>query len=121
MEQPNYQKITSMHFYGWKNGLKTGQYYLRTKAATDAIKFTVNVESLLAAVDKNDSASVLKYLNASNPDKKRVKSKKMVLRKKDGTEEVKPDPAVVEQEDATMQACPRRKPGYDGPCESCSG
>lgn len=28
MEQPNYQKITSMHFYGWKNGLKTGQYYL---------------------------------------------------------------------------------------------
>jgi len=38
----------------------------------------------------------LKYLNASNPDKKRVKSKKMVLRKKDGTEEVKPDPAVVE-------------------------
>jgi len=51
MEQPNYQKITSMHFYGWKNGLKTGQYYLRTKAASDAIKFTVNVESLLRAVD----------------------------------------------------------------------
>jgi len=51
MEQPNYQKITSMHFYGWKMGLKTGQYYLRTKAAADAIKFTVNVESLLKAVD----------------------------------------------------------------------
>ena len=30
-----------MHFYGWKKGLKTGMYYLRTKAATDAIKFTV--------------------------------------------------------------------------------
>jgi ribonucleoside-diphosphate reductase alpha chain len=31
-----------MHFYGWKKGLKTGMYYLRTKAATDAIKFTVD-------------------------------------------------------------------------------
>jgi len=42
MAEPNYQKITSMHFYGWKAGLKTGMYYLRTKAATDAIKFTVD-------------------------------------------------------------------------------
>jgi ribonucleoside-diphosphate reductase alpha chain len=31
-----------MHFYGWKKGLKTGMYYLRTKAARDAIKFTVD-------------------------------------------------------------------------------
>ena len=31
-----------MHFYGWEKGLKTGMYYLRTKAATDAIKFTVD-------------------------------------------------------------------------------
>merc|ERR1719313_2815968 len=36
-------KLSSMHFYGWKLGLKTGQYYLRTKAAADAIKFTVDV------------------------------------------------------------------------------
>ncbi len=34
-------KLTSMHFYGWKKGLKTGMYYLRTKAAADAIKFTI--------------------------------------------------------------------------------
>jgi ribonucleoside-diphosphate reductase alpha chain len=31
-----------MHFYGWERGLKTGMYYLRTKAATDAIKFTID-------------------------------------------------------------------------------
>ncbi|CAD7927523.1 unnamed protein product [Amoebophrya sp. A120] len=37
------QKLSSMHFYGWKLGLKTGQYYLRTKAAVEAIKFTVDV------------------------------------------------------------------------------
>lgn len=38
---PNFAKLTSMHFYAWKKGLKTGMYYLRTKAAADAIKFTV--------------------------------------------------------------------------------
>ncbi|MBN4062075.1 MAG: ribonucleoside-diphosphate reductase subunit alpha [Flavobacteriales bacterium] len=42
MEKANFGKLTSMHFYGWKKGLKTGMYYLRTKAATDAIKFTVD-------------------------------------------------------------------------------
>lgn len=42
MENANYSKLTSMHFYAWKSGLKTGMYYLRTKAAADAIKFTVD-------------------------------------------------------------------------------
>ena len=42
MENVNTAKLTSMHFYSWKKGLKTGMYYLRTKAATDAIKFTVD-------------------------------------------------------------------------------
>lgn len=42
MENPNFGKLTSMHFYAWERGLKTGMYYLRTKAATDAIKFTVD-------------------------------------------------------------------------------
>jgi ribonucleoside-diphosphate reductase alpha chain len=42
MENVNAAKLTSMHFYSWKKGLKTGMYYLRTKAATDAIKFTVD-------------------------------------------------------------------------------
>ena len=42
MAEPNYGKLTSMHFYGWKLGLKTGMYYLRTKAAAAAIQFTVD-------------------------------------------------------------------------------
>jgi ribonucleoside-diphosphate reductase alpha chain len=42
LENANFAKLTSMHFYGWKKGLKTGMYYLRTKAATDAIKFTLD-------------------------------------------------------------------------------
>jgi ribonucleoside-diphosphate reductase alpha chain len=41
MESANMAKLTSMHFYAWKKGLKTGMYYLRSKAAADAIKFTV--------------------------------------------------------------------------------
>jgi ribonucleoside-diphosphate reductase alpha chain len=46
ISDPNFGKLTSMHFYAWKKGLKTGMYYLRTKAATDAIKFTVDKSSL---------------------------------------------------------------------------
>jgi len=42
MENPNAGKLTSMHFYAWKKGLKTGMYYLRSKAASSAIKFTVS-------------------------------------------------------------------------------
>lgn len=42
VENASFAKLTSMHFYAWKRGLKTGIYYLRTKAAVDAIKFTVN-------------------------------------------------------------------------------
>ena len=41
IQDANFAKLTSMHFYAWKKGLKTGMYYLRTKSAADAIKFTV--------------------------------------------------------------------------------
>ena len=44
MIDANPAKVTSMHFYGWKKGLKTGMYYLRTKAAADAIQFTVEAK-----------------------------------------------------------------------------
>ncbi|WP_114492434.1 ribonucleoside-diphosphate reductase subunit alpha [Candidatus Ulvibacter alkanivorans] len=45
MENANFAKLTSMHFYAWKSGLKTGMYYLRTKSAVDAIKFTLKKEA----------------------------------------------------------------------------
>ena len=44
IESPNYGKLTSMHFYAWEKGLKTGMYYLRTKAAVDPIKFTIDAK-----------------------------------------------------------------------------
>ena len=40
-------KVSSMHFYGWKKGLKTGMYYLRTKAAADSIQNTVEKNSYI--------------------------------------------------------------------------
>jgi ribonucleoside-diphosphate reductase alpha chain len=49
MGQPNAAKMTSMHFYGWKKGLKTGQYYLRGRAAVQAVKFTVDPTGAVGA------------------------------------------------------------------------
>ena len=46
-------KLTSMHFYCWRKGLKTGMYYLRTKAARDAIKFTVDAKAAESATAGN--------------------------------------------------------------------
>ena len=59
VQDPNYGKLSSMHFHGWKKGLKTGMYYLRSKAAADAIKFTVDQTSLSkkAAADADAAAS----------------------------------------------------------------
>ena len=42
MNDPDYSKLTSMHFYAWKSGLKTGMYYLRTKSAVNAIQFSLS-------------------------------------------------------------------------------
>jgi len=49
IQDANFAKLTSMHFYAWKKGLKTGMYYLRTKSAADAIKFTVEQSYLKQA------------------------------------------------------------------------
>jgi ribonucleotide reductase alpha subunit len=49
MENPSMAKLSSMHMYGWKKGLKTGMYYLRTRAKAQAIKFTIDPATLSAA------------------------------------------------------------------------
>jgi ribonucleoside-diphosphate reductase alpha chain len=69
MENANFGKLTSMHFYGWEKGLKTGMYYLRTKAATDAIKFTIDTKMAkqpTAASIEEQQAAVACSLD--NPD-----------------------------------------------------
>ena len=64
IEDANFAKLTSMHFYTWKNGLKTGMYYLRTKSAVDAIKFTVAQDVL----DKAESNGPVCRINRKNKD-----------------------------------------------------
>lgn len=55
IQDANFAKLTSMHFYAWKKGLKTGMYYLRTKSAADAVKFTIDQSYLKQA---QESAAV---------------------------------------------------------------
>lgn len=70
MENANFGKLTSMHFYGWEKGLKTGMYYLRTKAATDAIKFTVdkNVVTQTEDVKTTEEQQAAIACSLENPD-----------------------------------------------------
>lgn len=63
--QPNYGKLTSIHFHAWKMGLKTGMYYLRTKPAANAIQFTVDKDRLSKTV-QNGSAKM--NGNSSTPN-----------------------------------------------------
>jgi ribonucleoside-diphosphate reductase alpha subunit len=58
LTNPNFGKLTSMHFYAWKKGLKTGMYYLRTNAAADAIKFTVDKAVVQQSAVQEVEASV---------------------------------------------------------------
>lgn len=62
--EPNYGKLTSIHFYGWKMGLKTGMYYLRTKPAANAIQFTVDKQRLNQTVQNSSKVNG----NSSTPN-----------------------------------------------------
>ena len=70
MESPTFGKLTSMHFYGWKAGLKTGMYYLRSQAATQAIQFTVDKGKLsqpkVTASQEHNEAAIA--CSIDNPD-----------------------------------------------------
>ncbi|GHN00470.1 ribonucleoside-diphosphate reductase [Cytophagales bacterium WSM2-2] len=55
LTNPNFGKLTSMHFYAWKKGLKTGMYYLRSTAAADAIKFTLDKSAMQQPAMENAS------------------------------------------------------------------
>jgi ribonucleoside-diphosphate reductase alpha chain len=77
MQDANYSKLTSMHFYAWQSGLKTGMYYLRTKSAVDAIKFTLNNDkkeetpTLVAATEEisvEDYKAMLLKAQAADPE-----------------------------------------------------
>ncbi|CDJ56176.1 ribonucleoside-diphosphate reductase, large subunit, putative [Eimeria maxima] len=71
MINPSYAKLSTMHFYSWQGGLKTGMYYFRTQAAADAIKFTVDqavaakAAAATAAAATNAAANAAATANAA--------------------------------------------------------
>lgn len=86
VENPNFSKLSSMHFYGWQKGLKTGMYYLRSKAAVDPIKFTLG--------DKYQQKSV------ASTDKRNAEDLSLTDDSEQGSVAIKVAPAETE-----VQAC----------------
>jgi len=71
--EPNSKKLTSMHFYAWQKGLKTGMYYLRTRPKADAIKFTLDQEQLVADRMKSAKISDDSPTNKENSSSQQIK------------------------------------------------
>ena len=67
MEDPNFGKLSSMHFYAWKAGLKTGMYYLRTRAAVNAVQFTVKNDAPVAKKSQEEEMAVM-VCSIDNPE-----------------------------------------------------
>jgi len=78
MEGATFAKLTSMHFYAWKSGLKTGMYYLRTKSAVDAIKFTLGKEQKKQELPKAQSTDKIAEANAERLKQHETKNKNVV-------------------------------------------
>ena len=86
--EPNTSKLTSMHFYAWKKGLKTGMYYLRTRPKADAIQFTVNQEMLAETTQNPAESSPRKSpTSVAGGPKATLDSKMSSLQMKDEEEE----------------------------------
>jgi len=66
VDNPSASKLTSMHFYGWKKGLKTGMYYLRSQAATQAVQFTIEKQG------SEEMAPVIPHIPAAEENKNNV-------------------------------------------------
>jgi len=104
IENPTYAKLTSMHFHAWKQGLKTGCYYLRTKAPVMAQKFTVDprmVQGAVTQVEDDDSES--ESDEELTPEQKKAKTRAALLAKlaKD-YEEASKKPDDANEEGCTM-------------------
>ncbi|XP_071786817.1 ribonucleoside-diphosphate reductase large subunit-like [Asterias amurensis] len=95
---PNFSKLTSMHFYAWKQGLKTGMYYLRTRPAANPIQFTL------------DKAKAIASKKASISDKEVTKDDEVVIKVDD-------EEAIRKLNEAAM-LCSIENPGE---CVMCSG
>jgi ribonucleotide reductase alpha subunit len=107
MKEATHGNMTSMHFYGWKQGLKTGMYYLRTRPAADAIKFTVDTGVLNTVTKPIKDKENLKVGVSGKTNGVVEKVEKSLIEKVVG----------MSMEDQVL-ACSIENPGA---CDMCSG
>jgi ribonucleoside-diphosphate reductase alpha chain len=112
IQDPNFGKLTSMHFHAWKLGLKTGMYYLRTKAAADAVKFTVVEKQAEPAIEAAVSSVQEKEMNYLTHAPAQVT-----------TEEGNPQQPAMGWNSSDEQKWAAMSCSLDNPdaCEACSG
>lgn len=75
MNESNFDKLTSAHFYSWEGGLKTGMYYLRTVPSVDPIQFGINVKEVQKIKNNKKSNNILKF---SSNKKNKIKKRKAI-------------------------------------------
>lgn len=92
-----------MHFYGWQKGLKTGMYYLRTRPATNAIKFTVDVEALLKQSFEGIEVNIFNRNESHQPNQENADKELSDV----NIQKAKSD--VLAEGKPAMAACPLRK------------
>ena len=90
MEGATMAKLTSMHFYAWKSGLKTGMYYLRTKSAVDAIKFTLDTKKKEQPVAEVADVVEVSQMDASIVEQQKEKAAKTAVKFAKETTEAEP-------------------------------
>ena len=115
LEGATMAKLTSMHFYAWKSGLKTGMYYLRTKSAVDAIKFTLKTtkqeDSIAEAVEVNTAA-----IEKEDAKKKKLAAQNAAKFAKQNIPEVEVEPMSAEEMKALIA---QAKEGEGDDCLMC--
>jgi len=123
MQNPNLAKITALHFYAWRKGLKTGMYYLRTKAAADAIKFTLDPAQQRAAAAAAPTPAPALVPHTNEPPTERRLPPKTPTKKADREEEEAADIAAwrAERERQKKQAEIMCALDNKDACMSCSG
>ena len=105
LENPNYAKLTSMHFYGWKAGLKTGCYYLRTKAPVMAQKFTIDPLLLVNRVTTDQDDDLEESLEDSDSEDEQVESAEDEKDRKKKERAALMDKLAKEYEAANSEGC----------------
>ena len=91
MQDPTFGRMTSMHFYAWQKGAKTGLYYLRTKPKADAIQFTV------------DQAALAERVKKANEQKQKLMSKDKEIRAE--AEKTQREAAAAQEDDGECLMC----------------